>query len=585
MDAASRIQKHLAQLYGPSAPAIWLELQPRLERAKRASNHPSGGHAGGLTERDMILITYPDHITAPSQPPLAVLSEFLERYVGDAVSGVHLLPFSPYSSDDGFAVTDYFRVDPTLGTWQDVALISDGYRLMVDAVVNHVSSESEWFKAFKDGRAPYHDYFITPPDDADLSAVVRPRATPLLTEVETTQGTRRVWTTFGPDQVDLDYTNPAVLLEMIAVLLHYVAQGAGIIRLDAIAYLWKEWGSSCVNLPQTHQVVQLFRAVLDVVTPWVLLITETNVPHWDNISYFGDPIGASGRYNEANLVYQFPLAPLVLHTFSTGDAGRLSSWAETLTTPGHNTTFFNFIASHDGIGLPPVKDLLSEHEIDDLIAGTKTHGGTVSLKTEADGSTSAYELNITLYDALNNPGDPHPNKDLDRFMAAQAIMLSLAGVPGIYLGSLLGARNYQPNSDVKSHNRTINREKFQLSRLESELADRGSVTGRVFKRYLQLLSHRRVHPAFHPHAEQRVLQIHPAVFSLVRQAPGGGETILVLINVSGEGVNPAISPLEHGLPGSAGWEDIVGGGTFSEVNGKLHCTLAAYQCMWLVADR
>lgn len=585
IDAASRIQKLLAQLYGPSAPALWNELRPRLERVKRASGEPPSGLKGDLTERDAFLITYPDHITGPSRPPLAVLATFLERHAGAAISGVHLLPFYPYSSDDGFAVIDYLQVDPAVGTWQDVAAIGDGYRLMFDAVFNHISSKSEWFQAFKDGRAPYNDYFITPPGDADLSAVVRPRATPLLTEVETTNGARRVWTTFGPDQVDLNYANPAVLLEMIAVLLHYVAQGAGIIRLDATTYLWKEWGTTCTNRPQTHQVVRLFRAVLDEVAPWVLLITETNVPHQENVSYFGEPISDTGRYNEANLVYQIPLAPLVLHTFSTGQAGRLSSWAATLTTPGHNTTFFNFVASHDGIGLPAARELLTADEIDDLIAGTKAHGGTVSLKAESDGSTSAYELNITLYDALNDPGNPQPEEDVDRFMAAQVIMLSLAGVPGIYLGSLLGARNYQPKSGANSHNRTINREKFQLSRLESELADQGSIRGQVFERYLGLLSNRRSHPAFHPHAEQRVLQIHPAVFSLVRQAPSGGETILVLINVSAARVNPGIVPLEHGLPGSAMWQDIIGNRAITELDGKLQPDLAAYQCLWLVADR
>ena len=306
--------------------------------------------------------------------------------MADTIGGVHLLPFFPFSSDDGFSVTDFWKVDPRLGTWNDVALLGKNFRLMFDGVINHVSRESEWFQAFVRGEPPFTDYFICADPNADLSQVTRPRTSPLLTPVKTTRGTKHVWTTFSADQIDLNYKNPEVLLKIIELLLFYAEQGAEVIRLDAIAYLWKEPGTTCIHLPQTHRVVKLFRSVFDQVAPGVILITETNVPHADNVSYFGNGT------DEAQMVYNFALPPLVLHTFHTGNAQRLTNWAATLTTPSRSTTFFNFIASHDGIGVMPARGLLSESEIHELVRRTLAHGGKVSSKSNPDGSESRVRI-------------------------------------------------------------------------------------------------------------------------------------------------------------------------------------------------
>ncbi len=532
-DPEKRIRDHLAFLYGPAeARHLWPDLAERLAAFRQRNPHLSREVpplAERLTERDAILITYGDQIQEPGKPPLRSLDEVLAARVGDVLTGLHILPFFPYSSDDGFSVIDYRQVDPRLGTWEDIARLGRRFRLMFDAVVNHVSQRSAWFQAFRRGESPYVDYFIVVDPAVDLSAVVRPRTTPLLTPVETARGVRYVWTTFSPDQVDLNYKNPRVLLEIIDVLLFYVERGAAIIRLDAIAYLWKEVGTPCIHLPQAHRVVKLFRAVLDAVAPGVLLITETNVPHEENVRYFGDGT------DEAQMVYQFSLPPLVLHAFHRGDARALQRWAAALTTPSDQTTFFNFLASHDGIGVRPAEGILSPEEIEELVSLAQAHGGFVSYKANADGSQSPYELNINYFDALNDPAAGEPMSiQVDRFMAAHAILLSLAGVPGIYVHSLFGSRGWPEGVAQTGRYRTINRQRFRRAALEAELDDPDALRHRVFHRFRALLRARMSARAFHPNGNQRVLADNPALFSLLRVAPDGSDRVLCVHNVSGE---------------------------------------------------
>lgn len=574
----SVIRDHLTFLYGsPLAESLWPQLQARLEafREKHPHLRTISPPDDRLTERDAIIIIYADQFRSPEHTPLQTLMQFTEDHLGEAISGIHLLPFFPYSSDDGFSVIDYREVDPNAGDWADIARLGSKYRLMFDAVINHISRQSIWFQGYIQGEGPYNRYFIEESPDTDLSKVVRPRALPLLTPVETTRGVKHIWTTFSDDQIDLNYANPQVLLEMIDVLLFYVARGAEIIRLDAIAYLWKEVGTTCIHLPQTHRVVKLWRAVLDAVAPNIILITETNVPHEENISYFGD------GEDEAQMVYQFPLAPLVLHTFLTGDASKLTVWASSLETPSPATTFFNFIASHDGIGVRPAEGLLTPEEVQALVDQTLQHGGAVSYKDNPDGSRSVYELNITLYDWLNNPDNPQPKKDVRQFLASQAIMLSLAGVPGIYVHSLFGSRNCQACFAETGRARSINREKFIYPALADRLADSGSHPSKVLSGYRQLLHQRCKHRAFHPNASQKVLKINEGVFSLLRGAPDEGETILSFINVTNRPTQLEVDLSNFGLPFDSKWSDILGRGEFDSVNGYLHISLDAYQILWL----
>ena len=573
-DVQQRLVEHLTFLYGgEQAPALFVYLKERL--ADFHAQHPDlarGGPAERLTERDVILITYGDQIQSPDKPPLQNLAEVLEATAQGRITGVHILPFFPYSSDDGFSVLDYTQVNPDFGTWDDIARLRGNFRLMFDLVVNHISAHSAWFRAFLADDPAFANAFIVVEPGTDVSQVTRPRALPLLTAVTTASGVEKwVWTTFSTDQIDLNFADPAVLLRILDVLLLYVAQGAEIIRLDAIAYLWKTLGTSCIHLEETHRVVKLFRAVLDVVAPGVMLITETNVPHAENISYFGDGT------DEAQLVYQFPLPPLTLHALMRGEATYLTRWAADLAPPSAQTTFYNFLASHDGVGLRPVEGLLPSEEVSAMAARVKAHGGHVSYKTNSDGSESAYELNISYFDALSDPrGDEPLATQVARFMVSQAIMLALQGVPAIYVHSLFGSRNDYAGVQRTGRYRSINREKFQRAALEAALADADSLRARVFGAYARLLEVRAQHPAFHPHGAQTVLDVHAAVFAVQRTSPQGDERLLCFHNVS------ALTLAIHvDWAASNVARDLLSEAVFAPQNGQLSLSLAPYQVLWL----
>ena len=588
MSSTNRITKHLNFLYGEARAR---QILPHLEQklSNFSARHPQLREITNpkLSEKDSVLITYGDQISEPGAAPLKTLAEFLAKEIQDLITIIHILPFYPYSSDDGFSVIDYRQVDPDLGTWRDINRLGKNFRLMFDAVINHISRQSEWFKKYLQANEEFQDYFITVESDTDLSMVVRPRALPLLTPVETVDGRRYVWTTFSSDQIDLNYPNPDVLLEIIDLLLFYIENGAEIIRLDAIAYLWKEVGTSSIHLPQTHHVVKLFRAVLDVVAPGVILITETNVPHEENISYFGEPLNEDDssmtRGDEAQMVYQFSLAPLVLHTFLTGDSRALTDWARSLVVPFPTATYFNFIASHDGIGIRPAEGLLSQEEIQALTERTQEHGGQVSYKTNSDGTQSAYELNITLFDALNNPHNPQPDLDVDRFLASQAIMLSLAGIPGIYVHSLFGSRNCYSCYQITGRARSLNREKFNFANLEAALLDPESNTSQVFSGYKQLLQARKENSAFHPYGAQKVFALGDQVFAVLRSSPRNEHSILCLVNVSPENITIDLTPITSVLANHHKWKDLITHQSFNTPGDQSKLSMQAYQYLWLSA--
>jgi glycosidase len=535
------IRHQLEFLYGTATSAAVLpKLAALLEQHRARLTARSDLATQRFSAADALLITYADQVRAPAESPLQTLANFAAQHLRGVVSGIHLLPFYPWSSDDGFAVKDFFAVDPAFGTWSDVARFRPHFDLMFDAVFNHMSAQGEWFQRFLAGDPQFADFFVTVAGEPDLSQVVRPRTLPLLTSFPAAGGSRRVWTTFSADQVDLNFQNPAVLLAALEVLLFYVQQGARFIRLDAIAFLWKEVGTPCIHLPQTHAVIQLMRAVLDVLAPHVQLITETNVPHRDNISYFGDGT------NEAQLVYNFSLPPLTLHALQTGDATPLTRWAESLALPSDRVTWFNFLASHDGIGVNPARGILSDEAIAGMSERVQAQGGFISYKNLPDGSQVPYEMNINYLDALSNPsaGDPD-DLSAQKFLTAQAIMLSLQGVPGIYFHSLFGSRGDRAGAESSGIKRRINRQKLDRATLERELAAPGSLRARVFGGYRQLLATRAAHRAFDPASPQRVLELDAGVFAVLRGSADGGGRVLCLHNVSGRPVK--VSPEREGF--------------------------------------
>ncbi|MHB0957801.1 MAG: alpha-amylase family glycosyl hydrolase [Pirellulaceae bacterium] len=568
-DLQSRLLAGLTQLYAERAPQC-------LERIATLADHypalPVVERQSLWNEQDVILITYGDQLSAPGCTPLAVLRRFLLQHrLHELFRTLHILPFFPYTSDDGFSVTDYRAVDPALGSWQDIHALGRSFDLMFDLVLNHCSAQHPWFRAYQAGEQPYCDYFVDVDPREDYAAVTRPRTTPLLTAFQTIKGERHLWTTFSDDQVDLNWANPQVFVEMLDTLLFYAHQGARIIRLDAVAYLWKTLGTCCIHLPQAHTVVKLMRMLLEALAPGTLLLTETNVPHRENVSYFGEG-------DEAHLVYQFSLPPLLLDAFITGDAQPLINWLTQLEPARPNTTFLNFTASHDGIGLRPLENLVSPERLDHLVNTVRAAGGRVSMRHTDDGGDRPYELNASYLSAVGAGPDLTSAAQVRRFLATQAIMLTLRGLPAVYFHSLVGTPNDVEGVARTGRARTINRRKFSEEALQALLTRGGSLERQVLETYCRMLAVRIRQPAFHPDAAQRVVDLdHREVVAFERVSLDGAQRILVVANVAHSQVVVRLPPAyEQGRV-----SELFGSATAWETHVRL--ALAPAGLAWLAA--
>ncbi|WP_220710237.1 sugar phosphorylase [Enterobacter cancerogenus] len=496
-----------------------------LEKISSAKNVITEKRKASWDEKDVVLITYADQFMAPGEGALSAFTRFYNKWLSDSFSHVHLLPFYPWSSDDGFSVIDYHQVAPETGTWQNVAELKRSASLMFDFVCNHMSAKSQWFANYLQQKPGFEDFFISVDPKTDLSAVTRPRALPLLTPFTLHDGSvRHLWTTFSDDQIDLNFASPEVLIAMVEVLLHYLAEGASYIRLDAVGFMWKTPGTSCIHLEKTHRLIQLFRAIADDVAPGTVIITETNVPHKDNISYFGN------GENEAQMVYQFSLPPLVLHAVHRQDVRALCQWAASLNLPSTRTTWFNFLASHDGIGLNPLRGILPEPEILSLVEKLQQEGALVNWKNNPDGTRSPYEINVTYLDALSAKASSDSER-ISRFILAHAVLLSFPGVPAVYIQSILGSRNDYEGVEKLGYNRAINRKKYSEGQVDSELNDDNSLRNKIYQRLSALIAIRRDEKAFHPDSKAYFTQPTEQVLKIVRVAENG-ERITGLFNFS-----------------------------------------------------
>ncbi len=541
----AKIKSLINFVYGESFSEAHLKML--LEKIDNAGSVITGKRKAGWDEKDIVLITYADQFSAPGEKALPVFTRFYNEWLSRSFSHVHLLPFYPWSSDDGFSVIDYHEVAPETGSWCDVAELKKSASLMFDFVCNHMSAKSKWFENYINQTPGYEDFFISVDPETDLSAVTRPRALPLLTPFTLHDGSvRHLWTTFSEDQIDLNFASPEVLIAMVDVLLHYLMEGARYIRLDAVGFMWKIPGTNCIHLEQTHRLIQLFRAITDRVAPGTVLITETNVPHKDNISYFGD------GENEAQMVYQFSLPPLVLHAVHCQDVRALCQWASSLKLPSMKTTWFNFLASHDGIGLNPLRGILPESEILSLVEKLQQEGALVNWKNNPDGTRSPYEINVTYLDALSAK-ESEDNERIARFILAHAVLLSFPGVPAVYIQSILGSRNDYDGVERLGYNRAINRKKYRAGEIDAELEDNKSLRHSIYHRLTQLIAIRRTEKAFHPDSQTIFETSGTHVLKIIRTADNG-ERITALFNFSNQQQN-IHSDIETGRELIAG-EDI-----------------------------
>ncbi|MCG8070796.1 MAG: alpha-amylase [gamma proteobacterium symbiont of Stewartia floridana] len=525
----TRLLGHLSLLYGEQQAAT---LLPKLHELIGRHIEVRQGKRLEIPrwdEKDSVLIGYGDSIQYPGMTPLASLKQFLDRRLNGVFSMVHVLPFFPYSSDDGFSVSDFRSVNPELGDWQDIRELGENFSLLFDLVLNHMSREHLWFVNFVHDEEPGRDYVVQVSPDENLSMVVRPRSTPLLSRVRTPRGMLDVWATFSNDQIDLNYANPEVLLEFIDILLDYIRRGARAVRLDAVAFLWKEIGTSCIHLPQTHEVIKLFRTLLDVLEPGAILLTETNVPHQENISYFD-------QGDEANMVYQFSLPPLILHAIMCQTTEFLVPWARSLEqeTLPEGCTYLNFTASHDGVGLRPLEGLVPDEDLDELLDMMRRRGGYVSMRATTEGRDRPYELNISYFDAFAAEDDDVDPWHIARYMLSQTLPLSFRGIPAVYINALGATPNDPLGVERTGMTRSINRRKWDGAELERLIDLPLTDAGQVFPEYIRRLRIRSGIKAFHPDAPQRVLDMPDGILALERTSLDGGQRVYAIHNMTGD---------------------------------------------------
>ena len=570
-----KVKHHLESIYADVAldvsyETLATELMNTIGIQQQTDIASPQSHHNYWDEEDIIMITYGDSVIDEDERPLVTLNKFMHRYCKNTINNVHILPFFPYSSDDGFSVIDYSTVNEALGSWDDIEAIAKDYGLMTDLVINHCSARSVWFDNFVKGEGPGSDFFFTADPADDLSLVTRPRVSPLLRETETADGTKYVWCTFSHDQVDFDFRNPKVLLAFIDIIKLYIDKGAKIFRLDAVAFLWKIVGTNSINLFQTHEVIRLIRTLIEHVDPSIIIITETNIPNRENLTYFGNA-------NEAHAIYNFSLPPLLVNTLVSGDCTYLKSWMMSMPPAQNGTAYFNFIASHDGIGLRPAEGLLSEEEISDLVHAMQHFGGKVSWRASEHGQQKPYEINITLFDALQGTIKGPDKYQVDRFICAHAIMLGMEGIPGIYIHSLLGTSNDYEKVANTGQNRSINRKRWDFNELEALLDSPFSQHHKGLTRISQLIRIRKAQPAFHPNATQFTLQLGNQIFGYWRQSLDRKQSIFCISNICDEEQTILLSDIN--LIGTDNWIDLITRDEISLSSGFLQ--MKPYQVLWI----
>ncbi|UZE97113.1 sugar phosphorylase [Alkalimarinus alittae] len=567
-----RVISHLAVLYPEQSEKTRNILADTLIQAMGIEDTVTSlaQYENHWDQHDVYVITYGDTFLAPGQKPLSGLHQFLIKHLMGTINSVHILPFFPYSSDDGFSVIDYMAVNKALGEWRDINLIANDFKLMADVVINHCSAESRWFKNYLKGREPGLGYFVEASPSDDLSHVVRPRTSPLLKKVITKEGEKHIWCTFSHDQVDLNFANPKVLLEFVKIIKGYLDNGIAVFRLDAVAFIWKVVGSTSLNLPETHEIVRLLRTLIEARKSDAVIITETNIPNRENLSYFGNA-------NEAHVVYNFSLPPLLINTLVTGSSHYLKNWLMSMPPAQMGTTYFNFIASHDGIGLRPAEGLLSDEEIKLLMDTMITHGGEVSWRALDSGENKPYEVNISLFDALKGTVNGKDQWQIERFVCAHAVMLALEGIPAIYIHSLLATGNDYEGVKRTGHKRSINRYQWDYTELERALNSPESRHHLVFNRLKKLIDIRVKQPAFHPNAIQYTLHLGDEVFAFWRQSLRRDQSVFSINNITDQ---PQVIPLTAvNLVGTDEWVDLITGERYQDLHGTL--VLAPYQSVWL----
>ena len=457
---------------------------------------------------------------------IKVFQKFFQKKLNKYFDTIHFLPFYPSSSDSGFAVKDHYKVESKLGSWSDIKNISKSNNIMADMVINHSSARGLWFKNFLKKKKPGKNYFLTVNSKFNTSKVVRPRDHKLLKKIKIFNKSDYLWRTFSPDQVDLNFKNPSVLLRFIKIMTHLINNGVTIFRLDAIAYLWKENGSKCINLKQTHEIIKLLRIVTSHLNIQTIIITETNLPEKENLSYFG-------KNDEANWIYNFSLPPLLIHGFLFENSSYLNKWSKSLPNTKYGNSYLNFIASHDGIGMRPTEGILNKEILNNFLKRLKKNGSKFSYRKISNKGKKVYEANITIFDALKKSDyDPKGKYFLERYVSAHAVMISFEGIPAIYFNSLFGTSNDEAKFIITGNNRDVNRYKWNFKNISKKLNDKRSKQSIFYQYICNLLNIRRAQKAFHPNASRLNINLGSNIFCFKRTSIDKKQTILCITNLT-----------------------------------------------------
>ena len=567
-----RIHLHIERIYSTSLNETEiLEFSDNIYNliVSKKTLHSSPLLSDQWSEKTAVLITYANSITTTNNmSPLSSLEKFVSSKCQKFIDTVHILPFFPSSSDDGFAVKDYYNVDDEFGDWKDIINISKSFRVMADVVINHGSSDGVWFKNFIKGEGRGHDYFLSFDNTFDITEVVRPRTSPLLNTFDTHDGTRYLWCTFSKDQVDYNFNNPKVINEFVEIILYYLKMGITIFRFDAVAFLWKRIGTSCMNLEKTHEIIRLFRTIIDYLSPYTVLVTETNTPAAENVSYFGNG-------NEAHWIYNFSLPPILIYSVLIGNASYLEKLTMSMPPSQIGTSYLNFIASHDGIGLRPVETFLTKIEVERFTQLMENNGGKITYRSTNTDVDEPYEINISLFDAMKETFSKEKKLFIERYICIHTIMMSLEGVPAFYIHSLFGTENDYALYQKTGHNRSLNRGKIDYNKINTESTN--TKESKIYNKLRELLLLRRNQAAFHPNALQFTLHLGNELYGIWRQSIDKTQSIFCITNITEEIV--ILSLLDINLDDADKWHDLI---TQEAVEDNIsNIELKPYQTVWL----
>ena len=432
------------------------------------------------------LIAYVDRLSGGG---FRALQDLFDGPFGGLFGGVHLLPFYwPIDgADAGFDPIDHTQPDSRLGSWDDVRVLADGRDLMADMIVNHVSSRSPQFEDFRrhgDASAcrnlflTYSRVFPSGASERELLQIYRPRPGLPFTKVRLNDGTERLlWTTFTPEQIDIDVRSSAGRAYLDQILSEFQAAGIRAIRLDAAGYAIKKPGTSCFMIPETFDFIGELAAQARTLN--IEALVEIHAYHQDQIAIA----------NKVDWVYDFALPPLVLHALYTGTAARLKHWLSI--SPRNCITVLD---THDGIGVIDVgpdrsgaellPGLLASEEIDNLVETihARSNGESRQATGAAANNLDLYQVNCTYYDALGRRDE--------EYLIARAIQFFAPGIPQVYYVGLLAGKNDLDLLRRTGVGRDINRHYYSRREIDSDLAR--PVVSALF----DLIRFRNTHPAF-----------------------------------------------------------------------------------------